>query len=288
MADSVARALALSALSQGGGGGTSDYEDLENKPQINGVELVGDLSTEDIGIDIPEVPTNVSAFTNDAGYLTSHQDISGLATKQELQAVEEEIPTVPTNVSAFTNDAGYLTSHQSLSAYRTSAEQDIIDNGKQGTLTAGENITIENNVISASGGGGSEVSGTNDGTNWTSITIDDDTYAIPSGGGSSEGAVRYDEAQSLTNAQFNQVMSNLKLGAEINHIETDVLNGTYGASHSGQYSNWYFSIFSGTTPTNPISSGAIVVGRNYDVKVIYNGTTYVDKTIEMGTDYILS
>ena len=32
-------------------------------------------------IDIPTVPTNVSAFTNDAGYLTEHQDISGKADK---------------------------------------------------------------------------------------------------------------------------------------------------------------------------------------------------------------
>lgn len=31
--------------------------------------------------DIPEVPTMVSAFTNDAGYLTEHQDISGKADK---------------------------------------------------------------------------------------------------------------------------------------------------------------------------------------------------------------
>lgn len=46
------------------------------------------------------------------------------------------IPTVPTNVSAFTNDAGYLTSHQSLSAYRTAAAQDTIDSGKQAKITA--------------------------------------------------------------------------------------------------------------------------------------------------------
>ena len=32
------------------------------------------------------------------------------------------IPTVPTNVSAFENDAGYLTEHQSLDAYATKAE----------------------------------------------------------------------------------------------------------------------------------------------------------------------
>lgn len=55
-----------------------DYNSLTNKPTI------------------PTVPTTVSAFTNDAGYITN-SDIP-------------EIPTVPTNVSAFTNDAGYLTS----------------------------------------------------------------------------------------------------------------------------------------------------------------------------------
>ena len=43
-----------------------------------------------------------------------------------------------------------------------------------------------------------EVSGTNDGTNWTSIRIGSDTYAIPAGGGSSTG--RDDE---LTASEHN-------------------------------------------------------------------------------------
>ena len=55
-----------------------------------------------------------------------------------LNDLHESIPTVPTNVSAFTNDAGYLT------------QNDIAN--KQDKLTAGENITIENNVISSTGG----------------------------------------------------------------------------------------------------------------------------------------
>lgn len=33
-----------------GGGGTSDYTDLTNKPRINGVTLSGDMSLADIGI----------------------------------------------------------------------------------------------------------------------------------------------------------------------------------------------------------------------------------------------
>ena len=56
------------------------------------------------------------------GYLTEHQDISFLATKEEVAEVENKIPSVPTVVSAFTNDAGYLTEHQSLEDYETKAE----------------------------------------------------------------------------------------------------------------------------------------------------------------------
>lgn len=57
-------------------------------------------------------------------WLTQHQDISNLATKEEIQSVEEKIPTVPTNVSAFTNDAGYITEHQSLDDYYTKTQVD--------------------------------------------------------------------------------------------------------------------------------------------------------------------
>ncbi|MBP5718067.1 MAG: hypothetical protein J6X53_03695, partial [Abditibacteriota bacterium] len=63
--------------------------------------------------EIPTVPTNVSAFTNDAGYLTGYTE-----TDPQFNAWDKNyndltnkpvIPTVPTNVSAFTNDAGYIT-----------------------------------------------------------------------------------------------------------------------------------------------------------------------------------
>ena len=126
---------------------------------------------------------------NAKGYLTEHQDISNLATKAEVPtnkvseidlsgyALKTEIPTVPTNVSAFNNDVGYLTEipseyvteteleskgylteHQSLANYSTTEEMNNAisnhhDSTKQDTLTAGNNITIENNVISATGGG---------------------------------------------------------------------------------------------------------------------------------------
>lgn len=80
-------------------GGTTDYNKLRNKPTINGVEVVGELTSKDLGI--------------------KEVDVSGFATKEELlgKADKSEIPTVPTKLSAFENDVGYLKEHQSLDDY---------------------------------------------------------------------------------------------------------------------------------------------------------------------------
>jgi hypothetical protein len=72
----------------------------------------------------PIVPTNVSAFTNDAGYITANStnaltnksgnisqwaNNAGYLTLATLPAY----PTVPTNNSAFNNDSGYITASSS-------------------------------------------------------------------------------------------------------------------------------------------------------------------------------
>lgn len=71
-----------------GTGGTFDYTELLNKPKINAIELDGELSLETLGIQAKgdyalssTIPTKVSELTNDSGYLTEHQDISGKADK---------------------------------------------------------------------------------------------------------------------------------------------------------------------------------------------------------------
>jgi len=87
-------------------------------------------------IDSIVIPTNVSAFTNDAGYLTQHQDISGKANTADLAKVatsgsytdlanKPSIPTVPTKVSAFTNDASY-TNKQYVDNAITAALADVV------------------------------------------------------------------------------------------------------------------------------------------------------------------
>ena len=96
-----------------------------------------------------DVPTKTSQLTNDSGFLTSHQDISG---KQDKSTLEADVAAkgFTKNTGTYSKPAGgipksdlaaavqtslgkadtALQEHQSLAAYRTSAAQDIIDNSK--------------------------------------------------------------------------------------------------------------------------------------------------------------
>ena len=63
------------------------------------------------------IPTKVSDLTNDSGYLTEHQDISGKANIADLATVAtsgnyndlSNKPTIPTKVSDLTDDSGHYT-----------------------------------------------------------------------------------------------------------------------------------------------------------------------------------
>ena len=101
-----------------------------------------------------EVPTKTSQLTNDSGFLTSHQDISG---KQDKATLEADV-----SAAGFTKNTGTyskpadgipksdlaaavqtslgkadtaLQEHQSLAAYRTATAQDVIDSGKVDKVT---------------------------------------------------------------------------------------------------------------------------------------------------------
>lgn len=101
---------------------TGAYNDLTGKPTLGALAAKDKVAygTDITGTPtIPVVPTKVSAFANDAGYLTEHQSLTEYAKKTEL-------PTIPTKVSAFENDKGYLTQHQSLAAYAKKTDLSIV------------------------------------------------------------------------------------------------------------------------------------------------------------------
>lgn len=70
-------------LGGGGGGGTDDYNDLSNLPSINGVELKGNKTTEDLNINIPDV-SNFATKTELNTGLDNKADKATTYTKTEV------------------------------------------------------------------------------------------------------------------------------------------------------------------------------------------------------------
>ena len=77
---------------------SGSYNDLTDKPTI------------------PTVPTSNTAFTNDAGYITSSA-LNGYATTGDVQTATNDMAT-----KTWVGQQGYLTEHQSLTAYSTTEQ----------------------------------------------------------------------------------------------------------------------------------------------------------------------
>lgn len=149
--------------------GTSDYDELENRPQINGVTLTGNKSDADLGVQseltFDNAPTaNSSNPVKSSGIYNALADKADTATvnaalaqKADTSAIptktsdlvndgdgdtpfatQRDIPVVPTEVSVFYNDAGYTTTGDvqseistALEDYATSADVQTALDGKQ-------------------------------------------------------------------------------------------------------------------------------------------------------------
>lgn len=122
--------LALAAKNSGGGsGGTSNYEDLENKPKINGETLSGNKSASDLGLATADAVQGILDGQN----IDSFSDVeTALANKVDKVGGK----------GLSTND--YTDADAAIVAGVTTALA-----GKQDALTAGANINMTGNVLKA-------------------------------------------------------------------------------------------------------------------------------------------
>ena len=148
------------------------------------------------------------AFTN--GTTTVNANATGLVNISSL------LPTVPTNVSAFTNDAGYITGITSTDV--TTA---------LGYTPGTSNFSGSYNDLTNKPSIPDAVSGTNDGTNWTSLTIGSDTYSIPAGGSSGPTITRYNTSSYMSYGYSGSVTCTLYDG-KLNSNEFRIENTNPG------------------------------------------------------------
>lgn len=166
-------ALGLAAQGSGGGGGGEPAAYIKSASVAN---------------------NELTLTRKDDTTLTYSPDVDKAYVDSAIEDVEAEIPSLD----------GYATENYVNNHH---------DSTKQDTLTAGTNISIVNNVISATGGGSEPAAylkSASVSNNTLTLTNKDNTTVefTPQGGGSAEGAVRYDQAQSLTTEQQMQARAN--------------------------------------------------------------------------------
>ena len=93
----------------GGEGGTTNYNDLTNKPSINNVPLVGNLRTVDLKLtDATLTEEGVPAEAKTVGQKLEEHSTSLTAVREQLTK-KANISDIPTKVSELQNDSNYQT-----------------------------------------------------------------------------------------------------------------------------------------------------------------------------------
>ena len=126
---------------------TGSYDDLTDKPVI------------------PTVPTNVSAFTNDAGYLTEHQSLSNYYNKSQTDNLLNGKVNIG-SLATVANSGSYndLTDKPDLSA-----KQDVLVSGVNIKTINSQSLLGEGNINIEGGGGGTQVQSNWNETDTTSM-----------------------------------------------------------------------------------------------------------------------
>lgn len=133
--DNAATVLSIDFL---GGGGTSDYEELDNKPKINNVELIGNKSLSDLGIQ----PTISDLDTIRSGAAAG-------ATAVQPAALADYQPIID---SSHKLDADLVDDTSSTNKFATAAQLSQIETNKN-------NISLQQNTTAQGGNGYAIING---------------------------------------------------------------------------------------------------------------------------------
>lgn len=151
---------------------TNSYFDLQNKPEINSIELNGNMTSEELGLassedivtinsELEQIKSTIPSAENIDNQITER--LADYPTKEEvtteiLDAVANKADKseIPTKTSQLTNDSGFISSLDGYATekwvednYLTKEATESALNSKQNKLNQGDGIVIEENTISA-------------------------------------------------------------------------------------------------------------------------------------------
>lgn len=151
---------------------TNSYFDLQDKPEINSIELNGNMTSEELGLassedivtinsELEQIKSTIPSAENIDNQITER--LADYPTKEEVTteisdavANKADKSEIPTKTSQLTNDSGFISSLDGYATekwvednYLTKEATESALNSKQNKLNQGDGIVIEENTISA-------------------------------------------------------------------------------------------------------------------------------------------
>lgn len=151
---------------------TNSYFDLQDKPEINGIELNGNMTSEELGLassedivtinsELEQIKSTIPSAENIDNQITER--LADYPTKEEVTteisdavANKADKSEIPTKTSQLINDSGFISSLDGYATekwvednYLTKEAAESALNSKQNKLNQGDGIVIEENTISA-------------------------------------------------------------------------------------------------------------------------------------------
>lgn len=151
---------------------TNSYFDLQDKPEINSIELNGNMTSEELGLassedivtinsELEQIKSTIPSAENIDNQITER--LADYPTKEEVTteisdavANKADKSEIPTKTSQLTNDSGFISSLDGYATekwvednYLTKEATESALNSKQNKLNQGDGIVIEENTVSA-------------------------------------------------------------------------------------------------------------------------------------------
>lgn len=277
------KTLSGTVLRSTGGGGTSDYEQLSNLPQINDVTLIGNKSSSDLGLaDAADIPAAGTATPQALGTAAV-----GTSTKFAREDHVHAKPTIPTAASSGTpamdgtasrgSSANFARAdhvHPTDTSRAAAADVHSIPSGGSSGQVLKKSSGTDYDVVWAneSGGGGGGTSDYTDLTNKPSIN------SVTLSGNKTASDLGLSAAVTeVTNSSAGAVSLALDAGKTYHFTGAlTALTITLNAAATGQLAHYHFDFDSGSTaPTLTLpntvtmpSGFTVEANKRYEVDIL--------------------
>jgi len=198
---------AINDLEGGGSGGTSNYNELNNKPSVNGVTLVGNKTTEDLGVEI----------------ITDYDDLENRPVESGDLDIDAVVYPLPEDLTEYVTESEFT---ETLSNYTNTTDLTTLLNAKQDTLTFDNVPTQSSNNPVKSGGVYSALSDKADASD-----VEDIEALIPSTATVSNKLATMDDIGGViddTSTSTDTTWSSSKINNELNGESQTDISLTFG------------------------------------------------------------